>query len=174
MIEQLTFRPLLRLRKRHEDVARQAFTEAQTEVQSIEAFLADLHAGLSHCDEMARQAIRSKKPIDLGQYRRAVGDIRLAMAAQATRLEQANLELARRRDVLVEATRQRQVAGALQEQFDQRLAADRQRQDVKEQDEQHAVRLSCSALSCSTLSSQPKGSRSKPCTWPDKMKDSPT
>jgi flagellar export protein FliJ len=141
MTEQLTFRPLLRLRRRHEDVARQAFTEAQTEVQAIEVFLADLRAGLSHCDEMARQVIRGKKPIDLGQYRRAVEDIRLAMAEQAARLEQANRELARRREEVVEATRQRQVAGALQEQLDQRLAADRQRQDVRDQDEQHAVHL---------------------------------
>jgi flagellar export protein FliJ len=138
MTDTFTFRPLLTLRKRDEDVSRQAFAAARAEVEAVEARLSQLRESLLTQNQVARQVIAGGKVPWLGQYRRCVEDILAAIDEQNALLKRANEVLARRREELVEAMKQRQAVSDLKEKFDRQLAAEDDRRQTKEQDDVHA------------------------------------
>ena len=138
MSETFTFRPLLRLRKRHEDISRQEFAAAGAEVAKIQMRLGELRAALTRQNDVARRVIHEQKSPALGEYRHCVEDLLAAIDREQENLKQATQVLAARQEELAEAMKQRQAIAAVQDKFDHIAAADQDRRDTKEQDDQHA------------------------------------
>ncbi len=139
MSDAFTFRPLLKLRKRHEDISRQAFAEAQAQADAVQKRLAELRELLAQQNAQARKVIQGCPEQSLAEYRRCVTNVLAAIDEQEGELQRAMETLTVRRDELVEAMKQRQAMAAMQAKFEHADEAQEDRREAKEQDDLHAA-----------------------------------
>ena len=139
MSDAFTFRPLLKLRKRHEDISRQAFAEAQAQADAVQKRLAELRELLAQQNAQARKVIQGCPEQSLAEYRRCVTNVLAAIDEQEGELQRAMETLTVRRDELVEAMKQRQAMAAMQAKFEHADEAQEDRREAKEQDDLHVA-----------------------------------
>jgi flagellar export protein FliJ len=128
---------LLRLRRREESAAREAFSAAQSRVAEIRSRLARVRSALSAQGAAARAALLEGRS-DTEVYRRWVAELRRASSLEAAHLSAAAEELEARRGALLEAMKQRKAMDCLARSQADREEASAARGAARAAEDEHA------------------------------------
>jgi flagellar export protein FliJ len=132
---------LLKLRRRPEDRARQAFAAARRELEVVASRIRRLKQARVAHDAAAREALLAGSGrVALSGYRQVLREINLELVEQAKRLATVSAELELRRSELAEARKQRKAMEALRDRLAGQVASRRARGEIKALDELHAAR----------------------------------
>jgi len=130
---------LLRLRRQHEDVSRQAFEKARSAVAAVIRRKAELDMQIQAEDDAARLALLGGAARHMHVYRESVAD----MTSQTTRCnrELLNIEplMNKIKGELIEARKRRQLAETLADKLRNRSRMAAGRAEVKESDARFAA-----------------------------------
>jgi flagellar export protein FliJ len=128
---------LLRLRRREESAAREAFTAAQARVGEIRSRLARVRTALSSQDAAARAALLAGRA-GTQAYGRWVAELRRASSLEAAHLSAAEDDLEARREALLEAMKQRKAMDCLARSQSLREEASAARVSARTAEDEHA------------------------------------
>lgn len=131
-----TLRPVAILRAHHQLKAEQAMTAAATEVARNEAQVAAAHARTVELEDMIAAGRRGPFRPDLQvSFLQSYGRERTAEAAAGKALDAARIEMAKRRQALMEAQKQVKVVSQLETKARANYRAESQRAEQNEIDE---------------------------------------
>lgn len=132
---------LLRSRRRIEEVARHEFVAAGEEVERLRERLEQLRFERRRADSLARDRLLGGGEADTSGYRSEAARLQAAIDSTTAHMAEAEQNLERCRDELVEAMGRRRSAELLRDRRAARSAADLDRRLARGREEAYAVRL---------------------------------